>query len=63
VARRHAARHLPDRTLTAATAEGGGRGHLRVWYHWPSVYTAYQDGDGKWWFSHWLERDDVRLPP
>jgi hypothetical protein len=58
------AQRLPVPSLTAITEERDGhRGRLRVWYQWPSVYTAYQDGDGTWWFSHWLGRDDVRLPP
>ena len=41
----------------------GTRGRLLVWYAWPSVYSAYQDGRGAWWFSHWIDVDDLRVTP
>lgn len=40
----------------------GQDGQWLVWYGWPSVYSAYQDGSGKWWFSVWFEDDGVRTP-
>ncbi len=53
---------LPTPSVAATAGETGGRaGRLLLWYAWPSVYLAYQDGDAKWWFGHWLEREDVRL--
>lgn len=56
------AQMLPIPSILGATTETAGRrGSLRIWYAWPSVYAAYRDGDGRWWFSHWLDKDEVRL--
>ncbi|MDD5273441.1 MAG: hypothetical protein PHU14_12060 [Methylovulum sp.] len=41
----------------------GKSGQWLVWYGWPSVYCAYQDGAGKWWFGVWFHDEDARLEP
>lgn len=47
----------------AATVEHteGKNGRWLVWYVWPSVYCAYQDGAGQWWFGAWFQDGDVSL--
>jgi hypothetical protein len=56
------AQRLPAPSVAATAGETGGRrGRLLLWYAWPSVYLAHQDGDATWWFGYWLEREDVRL--
>lgn len=39
----------------------GSRGTLHVWYGWPSVYGAYRDGSGTWWFSDWIDVETLRV--
>jgi hypothetical protein len=58
------AQQLPVPSVAMTVEETRGRrGRLLVWYGWPSVYTAYQDGDGTWWFSYWMEVDELRVQP
>ena len=58
------AQRLPVPSVaTTAEETDGTRGRLLVWYAWPSVYTAYQDGRGAWWFSHWMDVDELRVTP
>lgn len=51
---------VPDVAATVQHSDGKN-GRWLVWYAWPSVYSAYQDGTGRWWFSAWFHDKDVRL--
>lgn len=56
------AQMLPVPSVATAVDEAQGRrGRLLVWYAWPSIYTAYQDGDGAWWFSYWMDVAELRV--
>ena len=58
------AQRLPVPSVATIVEETNGRrGRLLVWYGWPSVYSAYQDGAGVRWFSHWINVDDLRVTP
>ena len=41
----------------------GGRGTWHVWYAWPSLYSVYRDGAGRYWFSHWIDVESLRIHP
>lgn len=51
---------VPSVAATVNHTEGKPGARL-VWYGWPSIYCAYQDGAGKWWFAAWFQDEDVRL--
>jgi hypothetical protein len=58
------AQMLPVPSVATTVDEAQGRrGRLLIWYAWPSIYTSYQDADGAWWFSHWMEVEELRVPP
>ena len=39
----------------------GNSSKWTVWYAWPSVYCAYRDNRGKWWFGVWFHVQNLRL--
>jgi hypothetical protein len=51
---------VPSVTATVHHREGKP-GTWLVWYAWPSIYCAYQDGAAKWWFGTWFHDEEVRL--
>ena len=56
------AQMLPVASLGADVVESDGRrGRLLVWHQLPSVYAAWQDGDGRWWFAYWMDDPDLRV--
>ena len=40
----------------------GRRGTLLVWHQLPSIYAGWRDADGGWWFAHWMDDPDLRVP-
>jgi hypothetical protein len=57
------AQRLPVASLAADLVDTDGRrGRLLVWHHLPSVYAGWRDADGRWWFGHWMDDPDLRVP-
>ena len=57
------AQRLPVASLAADLVDTDGRhGRLLVWHHLPSVYAGWRDADGRWWFAHWMDDPDLRVP-
>jgi len=56
------AQHVPSVVATVRHAQGDA-GSWHVWYAWPSIYAAYRDGAGTWWFSHWMDVEALRVAP
>jgi hypothetical protein len=52
---------VPSVVATVEHTEGT-RGSWHIWYGWPSIYCAYRDGRGTWWFGYWMEVEALRLP-
>lgn len=58
----HWAQRLPVPSVVATVHHAqGDRGSWHVWYSWPSIYAAYRDGQGTWWFSHWIDVEALRI--
>lgn len=51
---------VPSVLASVRHAEGD-TGSWRIWYSWPSIYFAYRDGRGTWWFGYWFALDELRL--
>jgi hypothetical protein len=57
------AQMLPVASLAADVVDTDGRrGRLLVWHHLPSIYAAWRDADGRWWFAYWIDDPDLRVP-
>ena len=40
----------------------GRRGRLLLWHQQPSIYAGWRDADDRWWFAHWMDDADLRVP-
>lgn len=56
------AQRLPAPSVAADVIDADGRrGRLRVWHHLPSVYAAWRDAAGRWWFAYLVDDPDLRV--
>jgi hypothetical protein len=57
------AQMLPVANLAADVVDTEGRrGRLLVWHQLPSVYAVWRDADARWWFAHWMDDPELRVP-
>ncbi len=61
-------RHVPWAQMLGVPTVAATVGHAKgepgtwlVWYAYPSVYCAYQDGSGKWWFGVWFHVEETPI--
>jgi hypothetical protein len=59
----HWSQRLPVAHVAADVIDTDGRrGRLLLWHQLPSIYAGWRDADGRWWFAHWMDDPDLRVP-